>query len=98
MYNGQRAVRIGKIVNDQLLRCHRWLNVEPSVLQSKKHAISGKLNLATQKKSFSSKSRYNNWLIAKLINVFVDVEERREVSLALYQARHGSKCKWWIIH
>jgi len=36
----------------------------------------------------TSQSRYNNWLIAKLINVFADVERReeREESLALMQA------------
>ena len=35
------------------------------------------------------KSKYNNWLIAKLMNIFTDVEERmneREESLALMQA------------
>jgi hypothetical protein len=36
-----------------------------------------------------SKSKYNNWLIAKLINIFADMEERRkksEESLAPMQA------------
>jgi hypothetical protein len=36
-----------------------------------------------------TKSKYNNWLIAMLINVFADVEEKRkgrEESLALMQA------------
>jgi hypothetical protein len=35
-----------------------------------------------------AKSKYNNWLIAKLINIFADVEEKkeREESSALMQA------------
>jgi hypothetical protein len=57
--------------------------------------------------SLASKSRYNNWLITKLISIFANVEERweeREEGLALikHQAGHGciaicgpkQKCMW----
>jgi len=43
----------------------------------------------TDLEALSTKSKYNNWLIAKLINIFDDMEERRkerEYSLALMQA------------
>jgi hypothetical protein len=45
--------------------------------------------------SFSSlpKSKYNNWLIAKLINVFADVEERRKKRAWLsYKQQVGHRC------
>jgi len=36
------------------------------------------INPATNLINLEPKSRYSNWLIEKLINIFADVEERKE--------------------